>query len=101
MDRYERKASREEADRGALFILKTALPYFPPPGTPFALETRAGVREAAIESEHCLCRGPEKPHEHWWLPLDGLAKGRMVAVLAPDAPGGAYRLRIAEPGPRA
>jgi len=94
VDRYARKASREEADRGAPFILKTAFPFFPPPGTPFALETAAGVREAAIEAEPCICRGPEKPHEHWWLPLEALAKGQVVAVLEPDVPGGAYRLRL-------
>jgi len=93
MDRYERTASGEEADRGALFILKAALPFFPPPGTLFALETADGTHETAIEAEHCTCRGPEKSHEHWWLPLAGLAKGRTVAVLAPDAPGGVYRVR--------
>lgn len=93
-DYYGRRAMPEEVERGALFIAKTALPFFPPTGTPFALETVSGTAEVAIEAVHCICRGPEKPHEHYWLPVPGIELRALVTIMPPSEAGGPYHATV-------
>ena len=94
-DFYGRRAMPEEVERGALFIAKTALPFFPPMGTPFALETASGTAEVAVEAVHCICRGPEKPHEHYWLPVPGIELRALVTIMPPSEAGGPYHATVA------
>lgn len=97
MDHYERKAGYEEAERSQIFILKAALKLFPPPGEHFQLEGADGIRETAIDAEDCVCRGPEKPHQHWWLPVTGISPNATVTIQRPAAPGDPYRMSIVGP----
>lgn len=88
-DAYSRKPSSEEAREGYLLILKDKLGFFPAVGEPFDIFDGTDRRHVTVEAEHCECRGPELPHEHYKLRLPGLEKGRAVTI-RPD--GDAYRL---------
>lgn len=84
---YERKVSAEEAREGYLLILKNRLSQFPPVGEEFQLRDCGEVRSVAVLAEHCECRGPELPHEHYRLPLPRLTKGLVVRI---RSAGGRY-----------
>ena len=86
---YERKVSSEEAAEGYLLIEKASLGFFPPVGTPFALATPSGNRQAAVEARDCECRGPEKPHRHYFVQRSGLERGSRWRF---TADGSGYRL---------
>jgi hypothetical protein len=88
-DVYERRISAEEAREGYLFVEKARLSFFPPRGQPFSLSRDGAAGSAAVESYACSCRGPEKPHEHYLIRLDGLVQGQRVRVsrLAPGRYG--------------
>lgn len=75
-DTYERRISSEEAAEGYVMVLKDRLNYFPPVGDSFALNGAP----ARVEARHCECRGPEKPHEHYFIRRAGLAKGQRVSI---------------------
>ncbi len=83
MDTYTRKVSPEEAREGYLLVEKARLSFFPPEGEEFALDGRP----ARVESYPCTCRGPEKPHRHRLLRLEGLRAGETVEL---RRAGGAY-----------
>jgi hypothetical protein len=92
---YERKVSSEEERESYLLVEKSALGFFPSPGTPFELETPKGKRRATVASQPCTCRGPEKPHEHYFIRLETpLAKGSRARIEAPGAPGAPYRMTV-------
>jgi hypothetical protein len=92
--RYERRVSGEEASEGYLFVLKEALRFFPPAGEPFALLDAGQPRSATVESYPCTCRGPEKPHEHWFIRRPGLRAGERVAITAPASSTDPYVLDV-------
>jgi hypothetical protein len=75
---YERKISSEEAREGYVMVLKDRLNFFPPIGQPFELVDGGGRAKAVVEAEHCECRGPDKPHEHYRVRLAGLVKGQKI-----------------------
>lgn len=77
---YTRKPSAEEAREGYLLILKDKRAFFPPIGEEWELADGAERRRVALEAEHCECRGPELPHEHYRLRLPGLEQGRAVTI---------------------
>jgi hypothetical protein len=77
---YRRRVSNEEAREGYLLIEKARLTYVPKPGQPFTLDDRGSTRQATVESYACTCRGPEKPHEHWFIRIPGLAAGEQWKV---------------------
>lgn len=87
MDAYRRTVSDDEAREGYLLVAKRRLRFFPPPGVEFELD---GL-PARVEGFACSCRGPEKPHEHWFVRVPGLHPGRDVEVV--DLGGGRYGLR--------
>lgn len=87
MDVYRRKVSGEEARHGHLLVERRRVRFFPPPGEEFDLE---GL-PTRVESYACSCRGPEKPHEHWYVRVPGLRPGEEVEV--EDLGGGRYALR--------
>lgn len=79
-DRYERTISGEEAREGYLFVSKDALAFFPPVGEAFELGAEPVPRTVALETRDCQCRGPEKPHRHWFIRWHGLKAGERIAV---------------------
>jgi hypothetical protein len=81
MDTYARRVSAEEARSGFLLVEKAKLPFFPPEGEPFLLDGG----EARVESYACVCRGPARPHRHWFLRLGGLRAGDEIRIARADA----------------
>jgi len=91
---YERTVSRDESRRGYLFILKNQLPFFPGIGSPFIIRAYGKNKKAIVESYHCQCHGPDKPHEHYFIRWKGLAAGDHVIVKKRDAES--YTVRVEE-----
>jgi hypothetical protein len=92
---YLRRISREEAETGRFMVLKSALAFFPTVGETFVVSDGETVRETAVEAVPCTCRGPEKPHEHYFVPWPGLTRGAAIEV-APDLEPGRYVLTTRE-----
>ena len=86
---YSRKVSGEEAEEGHLMVLKDRLSFFPAEGERFSVQIGGVTHETAVESYHCECRGPDKPHEHWFIRLPGLVKGERVTL---SRAAGGFRL---------
>ena len=84
-DSYERKISSEEASEGYIMVLKDRLGFFPPVGQDFSLSGAP----ARVESRYCECRGPEKPHDHYFIRRAGLGKGQRIAI---TREGDGYRI---------
>lgn len=82
---YRRRISSEEAREGYILIEKARLNFFPTAGTRFTFDDRGNVREATVESYACECRGPEKPHEHWFLRVAGLTARENWKVTVDEA----------------
>jgi hypothetical protein len=84
---YARTISEEEAKEGYFIVVKDMLAFFPIPGTEFELEHGASWRTAKVESHLCECRGPEKPHEHYFVRWNGLHCGdRLILRKHSDKP---------------
>lgn len=84
---YDRKISSEEAAEGYIMVFKDQLAFFPALGVAFPLDGA----NAKVESRHCECRGPESPHEHYFIRRPGLAKGQRVSI---TRTGAAYTLSV-------
>ena len=84
---YERKLSSTEAREGRIMVLKGALGSLPPVGEAFELNGLGGSARVAVEAEPCVCRGPEKPHEHYFIPWPGLQAGARVRIERAAEPG--------------
>lgn len=80
---YSRKISKKEADKGFIFILKSELSFFP--NSSFELSDGAKRSLVEIKSYHCLCRGPDLPHEHYYIAWDGLTVGTMIEIIKDDS----------------
>src|SRR5690606_38497627 len=80
MAAMHRRVTAEEARDGRLLVEKRWLGRLPAPGEAFTLDDRGVRRTVAIEAEHCECRGPEKPHDHYYLPVAGLERGTTVTL---------------------
>ncbi len=48
-------------------VTNDALQVFPRVGKPFTLELNRKKFTSSIYAQSCQCRGPGKPHEHYWL----------------------------------
>jgi len=92
--RYQRRLSREEAEKGYVLVEKAALSFFPPQGTVFPMRDAQSDRLAAIESYACTCRGPERPHEHYFIRWPALTAGAMVTIERTSDSEGSYQLRV-------
>lgn len=92
-DSYERKISSEEAREGYILVEKAALGFFPPIGQAFELAGDGGAASAKVEARDCECRGPEKPHQHYFIRRGGLAQGSRWRFVAH---GGGYALQAAD-----
>lgn len=77
---YSRKISRAEAQEDFIFILKNKLSFFPPLGDNFELINGEVSKEVKVESYPCICRGPERPHEHYFIRWKGLEAGDNVEI---------------------
>jgi hypothetical protein len=77
---FKRKLSTEEAAEGYILIPKSDLGFFPPTNKIFTLVDEGKHRRAKVQSYHCECRGPEKPHEHYFLQKSGLQKWNNVEI---------------------
>lgn len=74
-DSYSRRISSLEAKKGYVFVLKDKLSFFPHIGKEFNLHSDKVDKTARVESYHCTCRGPQLPHDHYFIRWDGLKFG--------------------------
>jgi hypothetical protein len=95
-NKYERKISSEEATQRYFLVLKNRLLFFPSIGTPFSVKVGVKEKKAVVESYHCECRGPEEPHEHFFVRWDGLAKGDRIIIQKNAKEKNLYSIRIEE-----
>jgi hypothetical protein len=89
---YTRKISAEEAKKGYIFILKDQLSFFPSSGKSFTLCEREQEKMVFVESYRCTCRGPQLPHEHYFIRWDGLRFGQKVIITQDGKTAGKYAL---------
>ncbi len=87
-----RKISAEEAAEGYIMIPKNELGFFPLVNKNFQLFDEGKQRKAKIKTYHCECRGPEKPHEHYFLIKSGLQKYDNVEIYKDN--GAIFSLKI-------
>ncbi len=93
-DLYSRTISSDEEKEGYFFVLKDRLSFFPAAGRVFELQSGKSTRTAKIESYHCECRGPEAPHDHYFVRWNDLKKGDRVVVRRDDKKAGRYVLQL-------
>ena len=64
----DRTVSRKTPGDGKVEITKTTGLRLAQLGDPtIEIETPAGSGIAMLATQACTCRGPENPHEHWFL----------------------------------
>lgn len=95
METYSRKLSAEEAREGCVLVLKDRLGFFPPVGKSFRLQCGVRTVRSRVESRACECRGPDKPHEHYFIRLRGLAAKSIVTFRRESEKPPVYSLAIA------
>jgi hypothetical protein len=93
---YERRISSEEAAKGYFLVLKNKLSFFPSIGSSFSVKVGAGEKKSAVESYHCECRGPEEPHEHYFVRWPGLVKGDRLIIRKKTKGKDLFSIRIEE-----
>jgi hypothetical protein len=91
---YSRNVSSEEAREGYLLVLKNRLQLFPPLGKTFEFVQNDIVGKARVESYRCTCRGPELPHEHYFIRWKGLRPKDRVEIREDPERQGRYVVRI-------
>ena len=79
-DRFSRRMSAEEAKKGYIFILKDKLSFFPSRGKPFTLCEGEQAKKIFVESYRCTCRGPQLPHDHYFIRWDGVRFGDRITI---------------------
>src|SRR3989442_11684045 len=77
---YTKKITSEEGKEGYFLVLKNRLPFFPQTGRTFQLVKDGHSRKARVESYPCTCRGPDEPHDHFFVRTRGLEPGDRVVV---------------------
>lgn len=80
---YSRKISANEAEKGYIFILKNKLHFFPS-NSNFELSDGQITKQVIIKSYSCTCRGPDLPHEHYYIPWYGLEAGDIIEIKRTD-----------------
>ncbi|MBI5679543.1 MAG: hypothetical protein HZC47_01395 [Methanobacterium sp.] len=91
---YSRKISSKEADEGFIFILKGKLSFFPDLNDNFELIDGKLSKEVMVDSYPCTCRGPDRPHEHYFIRWEGLEAGDKIKIVADSENKGKYNLTI-------
>jgi hypothetical protein len=93
-DIYSRRISSEEAREGYILVLKDRLPFFPSLGQSFDLVKDGVHRKARVKSYRCTCRGPESPHEHYFIHCNGLNAKDRVEIRQDPENESEYTIRI-------
>jgi hypothetical protein len=93
-NRYSRKISSKEAKNNFIFILKNNLSFFPPLGEVFVLKRDGSSCEVKVESYPCTCRGPDLPHEHYFIKWNGLETGNILEIKRTTSKNKEYHLKI-------
>ncbi|HML05713.1 MAG TPA: hypothetical protein VK426_08075 [Methanobacterium sp.] len=93
-DAYSRKISSKEAEKGFIFILKNKLSFFPSLGDKFELVSDNSSKEVCVESYSCTCRGPERPHEHYFIQFEELKARDKIEITKPNSSDSNYFLKI-------
>jgi hypothetical protein len=93
-ERFSRRISAEEAKKGYIFILKDKLSFFPPRGKPFTLCEGKQEKKAFVESYPCTCRGPQLPHDHYFIRWDGVRFGDRIAITRDEKVADKYDLLL-------
>jgi len=91
---YSRKISSKEADNDFIFILKNRLSFFPELGEKFELEDDNLRKEVKVEYYPCTCRGPDRPHEHYFICWEGLKFGDRIEIIKNSENENKYNLKI-------
>ena len=91
---YTKKISSEEEREGYFLVFKDKLSAFPPQGKMFNLVSGDVLKHVSVESYHCQCRGPELPHEHYFVRWPGLKQGQKVVVSKNTADKNEYQLTV-------
>jgi hypothetical protein len=92
---YTRRLSLDESREGYVLITKNALSMFPPPGKSFSAAINGKEARISLESVFCTCRGPEKPHEHYHLPLgEAASRARRGSVARVQKAQGGFRIEV-------
>ena len=91
---YSRKISSEEAAEGYVLVLKSKLSFFPPLGKTFQLVQDGKQRRVRVESYRCACRGPDLPHEHYFIRWKGLRSGDKLEIREDAEKLGRFFIRV-------
>jgi hypothetical protein len=91
---YSRRISSEEASKGYVFVLKDKLSFFPRVGKPFDIASNSSQKHISVETYRCQCRGPEMPHDHYFIRWDGLKRGDRVTIEKDEKAPEKYHLSI-------
>lgn len=91
---YSRKISTKESEEDFIFILKNKLSFFPEYGEKFKLSDGDLSKQIKVESYPCTCRGPENPHEHYFIRWEGLEAGDKVEITKDNENPTKYNLKI-------
>ncbi len=91
---YVKRISSEEEEEGYVLVLKDKLSVFPALGQTFNLVKSGLLRRVSVESYPCQCRGPELPHEHYFVRWSGLKQGQKVAITRNVAEKNEFQLTI-------
>ncbi len=91
---YKRRVSSEEAKKGRIFILKDKLDFFPSIGKPFELLSGGKKKESRVETYRCTCRGPELPHDHYFIRWEGLKFGDKVLIKKDEKEENKFELSV-------
>ena len=91
---YSRKISSEEARGEYVLVLKNKLPFFPLLREPFHLIHDKVSSRTRVESYRCTCRGPDLPHEHYFVRWKGLKPKDRVEIREDPKRQGRYLIRI-------
>jgi hypothetical protein len=93
-DVFSRKISADEVKKGYIFVLKDKLSFFPSAGKPFELYSAKTQKKASVESYHCTCRGPQLPHDHFFIRWEGLRFGDRISIAKDTKAENTYQLSI-------
>lgn len=91
---YSRKISSKEANNNFIFILKNKLSFFPTLGKIFVLKGEGSSCKVRVESYPCTCRGPDLPHEHYFITWEGLKTGDKLEIRRSSSENNEYHLKI-------
>ena len=90
---YSRRISTKEADNDFIFVLKNKLSLFPELGEKFKLLEDNSSQKVEVESYPCNCRGPDRPHEHYFIRWNGLKSGDKIDITKSENEA-KYRIKI-------